>query len=121
MNRLVLIGNVGSTPELKTTGSGIAVTKAMMKLKKTRWTEDEKNYLAEHYGEMSIKSLARNLSRSENAINVMRYKLRLGRFLENGDYVTLNQLHEAIYGRSLNTYINGTWGRAGLGGGQAHT
>lgn len=43
MNRLVLIGNVGSTPELKTTGSGIAVTNfslAVNDRKKADGTQD---------------------------------------------------------------------------------
>lgn len=81
---------------------------------KKNWSTEEKDYLAEHYGEVSMKALAKRMGRSVNGIKIMRTRLGLGRFLENGDYVSLNQLHVAIYGRALNNYIIDTWERNGL-------
>lgn len=60
------------------------------------WTEEEKQYLQDNWGLLSKKTIAKNLNRSLNAIEVMKNKLGLGAFLENGDYVTWNQFLIAI-------------------------
>lgn len=60
------------------------------------WTEAEIEYLREHYGRASIKSIASKLGRTENAIMVKRQRLHLGAFLNNGDYITMNQLMKSL-------------------------
>lgn len=62
------------------------------------WTEDEKLFLSDNWGSLSIKTICRHLGRSENAINVMKDRLNLGRFLDAGDYVSYSQLLQALYG-----------------------
>ena len=56
------------------------------------WTEEEENYLREHWGTTSVKSIAGHLKRSPNAIIVRKDRLKLGSYLERGEYVTYNQL-----------------------------
>mgnify|MGYP003292700177 CR=1 FL=1 len=63
-----------------------------------RWTQEEIDYLQENYGKYSIPTLAKNLGRSVNAIEVMRCRLGLGSFLMNGEYISLNQLLLAVSG-----------------------
>lgn len=63
-----------------------------------RWTREEKQYLEDNWGTYSIQTLAKNLERSENSVLMMKERLRLGRFLDNGEYVTYSQLLQAIYG-----------------------
>lgn len=62
------------------------------------WTPKEEEYLSEHYGVLSIKTLAKNLKRSENSILVRKVRLGLGRFLENGEYISYSQFLMALYG-----------------------
>lgn len=64
------------------------------------WTAEEEEQLESLYGEMSIPSIAKKLNRSVNAILVKRARMGLGAFLDNGDYITLNQLHRAVTGSS---------------------
>lgn len=60
------------------------------------WTNEEKQYLQDNWGIKSKQTIAKNLNRSLNAIDVMKNRLGLGAFLENGDYVTWNQLQIAL-------------------------
>lgn len=63
-----------------------------------KWTEDDEEYLMENWGYLSIPTLAKNLSRSENAIQQRAVRLGLGPFLEAGEYISLNQLMIALRG-----------------------
>ena len=63
-----------------------------------RWTTDETEYLKEHWGTISIGTISANLGRSINSIIVRKNRLKLGPFLESGDYVSLNQISKAVYG-----------------------
>ena len=56
------------------------------------WTKEEINYLRDKYGQTPIKQIAKNLNRTPSAIRNKVTKLGLGSFLENGDYITFNQL-----------------------------
>ena len=67
-------------------------------MKNRRWTQEEKDKLAELYGTKSLDTIAKIMGRSINSISVMRQRLHLGAFLENGDYITLNQLLKAVKG-----------------------
>ena len=44
------------------------------------WKQEEIEYLQDNWGTVSIRSLAMNLNRSINAINVMKNRLGLGAF-----------------------------------------
>ena len=74
------------------------------------WTEAEKNYLAEHWGQFTVPSLCKRLNRSKNAILIMVQKLNLGAYYDSGDYITLHQLILALgYASSTMGYINKSW------------
>ncbi|MBR5596508.1 MAG: hypothetical protein IKW30_03780 [Lachnospiraceae bacterium] len=60
------------------------------------WTKEEEDYLAEKWGTVSVGAIAKALGRSENAIIVRKYRLGLGSFLESGEYVSWNQLLQAL-------------------------
>lgn len=62
------------------------------------WTQKEYDYLLDSWGKVSIPTICKKLGRSENAIKVKVQRLGLGAFLEQGDYVTLNQLLMAVTG-----------------------
>lgn len=61
-----------------------------------KWSEEEKQYLIDNWGEKSKVTLSKNLGRSINAIDIMKERLKLGAFLEAGDYITWNQLHQVL-------------------------
>lgn len=67
------------------------------------WTDEEKAYLEDNWGTLSMPTLMANLNRNKNAIMIMVQRLGLGAFLESGDYVTFNQLLKAL----------GYWGGSG--------
>lgn len=73
------------------------------------WTKEETEYLCEKWGTLSVKTIAANLGRSENAITVRKNRLGLGAFLENGEYITWNQLHIALGLGSSNGYKMISW------------
>lgn len=56
------------------------------------WTPEEKEYLTEHWGEKSVKSIAGKLDRTTEAVLSMRTRLKLNPFLCSGGYITLAQL-----------------------------
>lgn len=60
------------------------------------WTKEEEEYLIDKWGTLSVKTIAKNLGRSENAIVVRKNRLGLGAFLESGEYITWNQLQIAL-------------------------
>lgn len=63
-----------------------------------KWTKEEDLYLEEYWGVKSIGTLAKNLGRSTDAIMVRKTRLGLGRFWDNGEYITYSQLLQALYG-----------------------
>ena len=75
-----------------------------------KWTDEEKSYLSDNWGTISIPTLCKNLKRSRNAIMVMKNRLELGSFLECGDYITWNQLQIALgIGLSGSGYKTISW------------
>lgn len=62
------------------------------------WTKGEKQYLADSWGSVSLKTIAKNLGRSEDAVINMKVRMGIGRFLNNGEYVSYCQLLQALYG-----------------------
>lgn len=74
------------------------------------WTQEEKDYLSDHYGQLSYGTLAKNLNRSINSINVMARRMELGAFLESGEYITFHQLLFALgYDNSGQNYFMTSW------------
>lgn len=60
--------------------------------------------MCENWGCLPIKTIAKKLNRSENAIVVRKNKLGLGTFLENGEYVTFCLLMTTIIGGKNPSY-----------------
>lgn len=74
------------------------------------WTKEEYEYLEEHWGNVSIPTIAQNLNRSVNAVKIKAQKKHLGSVLESGDYITLNQLIKAVTGLGQSyTYHLTSW------------
>ena len=74
------------------------------------WTQEEKTYLEEHWGTMTVPTLCKKLNRSENGILVMARRLKLGAFYESGGYITMHQLLIALgYGCTGDSYKNKSW------------
>ena len=76
------------------------------------WTKEEEELLARLYGSRPLDFIAKKLGRTVWAILNKRERLKLGAFLENGDYITLNQLHKAVTGSNGGGgYIMTSWVR----------
>ena len=74
------------------------------------WTEQEKAYLAENWGTVSVEQMAKTLGRSVGGIINQKARMGLGAYLESGDYITLNQLLTAFNGgNSGYTYKTTSW------------
>lgn len=73
------------------------------------WTPEETDYLREHWGIASVKTIAGYLKRSPNAIIVKKDRLKLGSFLESGEYVAYNQLMNILGLGNGCTYKNISW------------
>lgn len=80
-----------------------ALRRRMSGQKHPPWTEEETAYLTDHWGSISISGIAKKLGRSLQAVKRKATKLRLGKMLESGDYMTFNQLILAVTGGS-NSY-----------------
>ncbi|WP_352420756.1 hypothetical protein [Proteiniborus sp.] len=79
------------------------------------WSEDDLEYLMDNWGYLSIPALAKNLNRSANAVELKSRKLKLGPFLEAGEYITLNQLRIELRGtNSGGTYTVNQWINKGI-------
>ncbi len=73
------------------------------------WTPEEVEYLRNAWGHTSYEGMANALHRSVDGIREKASRLGLGRFYSNGEYVTLNQLYIAFYGRNFNSYNVKSW------------
>lgn len=62
----------------------------------TKWSQGDIDYLSDKWGTVSLKSIAKKLNRSENAVLLKVQRLELGAFLESGEYVTWNQFLIAL-------------------------
>lgn len=74
-----------------------------------KWTKEDVEYLKEKWGTVSIPYIAQKLNRSVNAIKLKAGRLNLGPMLENGSYVTLNQVAIALTGRPFSSYYKKSW------------
>ena len=57
-----------------------------------RWTKEDLDYLELKWGSISIPTLSKKLNRSKGAIILKAKRLKLGRFTDNGNYITFAQL-----------------------------
>ncbi len=73
------------------------------------WTKEEVEYLEDKWGTISIPAIAKKLNRSEGAIILKAQKIGLGAFLENGGYITFNQLLYAIGLQGSYSYKQTSW------------
>ena len=80
-----------------------------MRVVARKWTKEEEQYLAEKFGSVSISCLVKKLNRTESSILNKRQRMKLGAFLENGDYVTLRQLLEVLGIEGGYTYKTISW------------
>jgi len=74
-----------------------------------RWTPEDEDLLRENWGTMTMQRLCKKLNRSKNAIMARVQRLGLAPYLESGDYVTVNQVHNAFYGTNFSTYQLKSW------------
>lgn len=70
-----------------------------------QWTDAEYEQLCEEWGRYSIPTIAERHGRSENAIKIKVQRLQLGSFLENSQFVTVNQLVQEFGHSSLRQYF----------------
>jgi len=56
------------------------------------WTKEEKTYLEEKWGKISMYGLKKKLNRSQASIMCKVRKMKLGRFLWADEYWTFNLL-----------------------------
>lgn len=73
------------------------------------WTKEEIQYLTDNYGEKSYKTISKKLNRSITAIEIKARRLKLGSFLECGDYITWNQFQGAIGNSTGCGYKTKSW------------
>lgn len=73
------------------------------------WAPEEIEYLEYNWGEKSIKAIAANLGRTEMAVLLKASRLGLGAYLENGEYITWNQLVLALGITGGAGYMNISW------------
>lgn len=76
------------------------------------WTKEEENSLRELWGTKPIDIIAQELNRTVNAIRVRKQRIGLGAFLDNGDYITVNQLYQTLFQRGhFSNYQMKSWVR----------
>lgn len=74
-----------------------------------RWTQQDVDYLSNSWGNVPITSIAKKLERSIDAVKLKACKMKLGAFLDSGDYITYNQLLIALGINSGHTYKSISW------------
>ena len=78
------------------------------------WNNEEKEFLNENWGKLSITGISNRLGRTVNAVKLKSHRMGLGNFLEAGDYITINQLFKVLRGRSYAAYTLNQWIEKGL-------
>lgn len=75
----------------------------------TKWSKGEINYLTDNWGTVSMAHICKKLNRSEYAILNKVHRLDLGRYIENGDYITVRQLFLALGHNNFDSYKIKSW------------
>lgn len=73
------------------------------------WTPEEDDFLRDNWGHLTVPGICEKLGRTKNAINVRVQRLGLSRYYDSGDYITLNQLYNAVVGHNVNSYQSKSW------------
>ena len=76
---------------------------------KRRWTHEEDEMLREMWGAHPIDTICAKLGRSRAAIAVRKDRLKLGRFYDASEYITVNRLHKILSGKNVNSYQLISW------------
>ena len=84
------------------------------KLNKKNWTYSEECFLHENWGELNIKTIAKRLNRSIEAVKLKAQRLKLKAWAPSHECITLNQFHILMFGRCLESYTFAIWKREGL-------
>lgn len=101
--------------ELQRSATSIRYKAYSLKLKSGRtWTEKELEYFEDNWGMVSLPTMAKKLNRSPDALRIKACQLELGPFLDNGDYVTLNQLFICLGRGKSYSYVRDQWVNMGL-------
>lgn len=74
-----------------------------------KWTAEDDDYLSSSWGTTSIPGIAKHLGRTVSAIMNRVQELGLPPWLESGEYISLNALHNAFSGCNFNTYQLKSW------------
>jgi len=75
---------------------------------------NEVEYLENNWGSKSINAIASSLNRSVSSILNKKSRLQLGAFLDNGEYISINQLFKAIGRENSVSYTLRNWIRKGF-------
>jgi len=78
------------------------------------WSKEKSEYLMENWGLKSIPNLSRRLKVTNSAIINKVHRNGLGRFLDSGDYITINQFFIAIGRNGAWTYTLNQWIKKGF-------
>jgi len=73
------------------------------------WTQEEYDYLMDSWGKSSLGCISKHLNRSDNAIKIKVFKLGLGAFLDAGEYISFNELIQALGREKSSTYMATSW------------
>lgn len=73
------------------------------------WSLENREYLEDSWGSVSIGAIAKNLDKSINAVLNKVQEMQLGRFLDSQDYITVNQFMKAIGRNGCWTYTLNQW------------
>lgn len=76
--------------------------------RKPNWSQDEENYLSDKWGTLSLKAIAKHLGRTESGVANKASRMKLGSFLESGEYISWHQLLIAL-GIDSGGYKNISW------------
>ena len=78
-------------------------------LYRRKWTAEDDDYLSSSWGTTSIPGIAKHLGRTVSAIMNRVQELGLPPWLESGEYISLNALHNAFSGCNFHSYQLKSW------------
>lgn len=83
-------------------------------MKGRNWTKEEIEYLESKWGVISIPGIAKALNRTVSAVKNKAQRLGLSRHIHSGEYITLNQLMNALGRTGGTSYTVNQWLDKGL-------
>jgi hypothetical protein len=93
----------------KNHGRNIAKGGDLIMGRKPNWSAEDKEYLAESWGDVSVDTICKHLNRSRNGVIVMKGRLKLGAFLNSGEYITTHQFFKEFKCNCGNDYKKISW------------